>query len=432
MSEKMNEFDIVTGLPLYDSFINVAKRELDEHFEENLYVLVSTDISNFKYINHIYGYNKANELLKELIDLFEDSDMGLICSCRTHSDHIISLFKYGGDKASFVSLIDLFSHEFVKKNARKYVSVTLHLNNGIFFIDNYDDDIVYCIDKANVARRVSKGNYCVTSVLFSDDMLGRKEEDAKIIAMFDNALKNNSIYTYFQPKVDITSGELCGAEVLSRIKDLNGNTVYPGTYIPVLENSGKIVELDRFIMRETFATIKRWLDCGYKVVPISVNLSRMHFYNESVADRIINEFKRYEIPSRYIEIELTESLFFADSDMIVSEIGKLRDFGFKVSMDDFGVGYSTLNALGTLPVDVIKFDKGFVDNSMDSDAGYQILLSLIQVFKKINYDVICEGIETKEQEKLIFECGCDKVQGFLYDKPLGKIDFEEKYLKVSR
>lgn len=424
-----DEFDIVTGLPFYDSFLSAAKSELENNYVDGRYVIVSTDISNFKYINHIYGYSRANELLKDLITIFSNIEEGNICSCRTHSDHIISLFSYSGGKADFTSKIDLFSQEFVKKNARRYPSVTLHLNNGIFFVDNYEDDLVYCIDKANVARRVSKGNYCVTSVLFSDDMIGKTEEDAKILSAFDFAIKNGNVKTYFQPKIDVRTHEISGAEALSRIYDSNGKLLEPDSYIPTLENSGKIIELDRYVMRETFAAINNWIDRGWKVVPVSINLSRMHFFENDVATRIYNDFLRYSIPIEYIEFELTESLFFAEANTIVAEVGKLRNYGFKVSMDDFGVGYSTLNALGTLPVDVIKFDKSFIRNSMDNDAGYQILLSLIQVFKKINYDVICEGIETKEQEKLIFECGCDKVQGFLYDKPLERAEFEEKYLK---
>lgn len=431
MAELYDKFDIVTGLPFYDSFISVARTELENHYEEGRYVIVSTDISNFKYINHMYGYNKANELLKDLISIISDSDEGNVCSCRTHSDHIISLFIYNGDKAAFTAKVDLFSQEFVKKNARKYPSATLHLNNGIFFVDDYEDDIVYCIDKANVARRVSKGNYCVTSVLFSDYMMGKSEADAKILATFDFAIKNGNVRTFFQPKIDIRTHQISGAEVLSRIYDANGNLMYPDTYIPTLENSGKIVELDRYVMREAFAAINNWIDRGWKVVPVSINLSKMHFYENDVASRIYNDFKRYNIPSEYVEFELTESLFFAEANVIAEEVRKLRNYGFKVSMDDFGVGYSTLNALGTLPVDEIKFDKGFIQSSMDSDAGYQILLSLIQVFKKINYDVICEGIETKEQEKLIFECGCDRVQGFLYDKPLERNSFEDKYIKVN-
>lgn len=351
--KNIERFDTVTGLPYYDSFIGIARDELANNFVPGHYVLIATDISNFKYINHIYGYSKANELLRDLIALISNSDDGNVSTCRTHSDHIISLFKYNGDKTAFCSRVDRYSRDFVKDNNRKYPSIMLHLNNGILFIDEYNDDLIYCIDKANVARRRAKGNYCVSSVIFSDDMMDKEEEDAKILAVFDTAIKNGNIKTFYQPKINIRTYEINGAEVLSRIYDSNGKMLYPDTYIPVLENSGKVVELDRYVMREAFASVRKWIDMGWKVVPVSINLSRMHFYENNVADNIYNEFRRYNIPVEYVELELTESLFFADSDIIIREISKLRNYGFKVSMDDFGVGYSTLNTLGTLPVDII-------------------------------------------------------------------------------
>ena len=428
MDMTQKKTDAVTGLPLYDGFLEIAKGEIDNNPGKML-VLISTDIANFKYVNKIYGYSKANELINELISVIQDANQEIVCACRTHSDHIISLFRYSGDREDFVKTVDDDSNRFVKRNSRKYPSVSLHLNNGVVFLDNEDDDLIYSIDKANVARRIAKGNYCVTSVVYSSEMMCRKEEDAKIMAMFDHAIKNGNIKTFFQPKMDIKGQKIIGAEVLSRIYDENGNMMMPDTYIPILENSGKVVELDRYVMRETFSTIRNWLDRGWNAVPVSINLSRMHFYEDNVADRIYNEFSKYKIPPEYIELELTESLFFAETNIMVHEISKLRDYGFRVSMDDFGMGYSALSALGSLPVDIIKFDKEFIKNSMSNDAGYQILNSLIGVFKKINYNVICEGIETREQEKMIFECGCDNVQGFLYDKPLERSVFEEKYIK---
>lgn len=428
MEVSKNKTDAITGLPLYDSFLEIAQTEIDNNPSKML-VLISTDIANFKYVNKIYGYNKANELINELISVIQDDNQEIVCACRTHSDHIISLFRYNGDREDFVKTVDDDSNRFVKRNSRKYPSVSLHLNNGVVFLDDEDDDLIYSIDKANVARRIAKGNYCVTSVVYSSEMMGRKEEDAKIMAMFDHAIKNGNIKTFFQPKMDIKGQKIIGAEVLSRIYDVNGNMMMPDSYIPVLENSGKVVELDRYVMRETFSAIRNWIDRGWNVVPVSINLSRMNFYEDNIAEHIYTEFCKYNIPIEYIELELTESLFFAETNTMVNEISKLREYGFCISMDDFGMGYSALSSLSTLPVDIIKFDKEFIRNSMSNDAGYQILNSLIGVFKKINYDVICEGIETREQEKMIFECGCDNVQGFLYDKPLERSQFEEKYIK---
>ncbi len=429
MNYLYNEYDIVTGLPLYDSFICEAKKVLGDSYKSDDYVLVSTDISNFKYINRIYGYDKANELLKNLITIMKQEQKGLVASCRTHSDHVISLIHYKGNKALFAAEVEEYSREFVRQNAKKYSSVTLHLNNGLYYLIDPDEDLIYSIDKANVARRAAKGNYCVTSVLFADDMMGKKESDAQIIAMFDTSLRANRVRVFFQPKIDIATHEIKGAEALSRMFNNEGEIVQPDVFIPVLENSGKIVELDWYVMKTVFSFIKEWISEGRRVVPVSINLSRMHFYEGQVADRIYNEFLKYQIPIEYIELELTESLFFAESKIIMSEVAKLRQYGFRVSMDDFGVGYSNLNSLGQLPVDIIKFDKGFIQSSSMSEASNQILLSLIKVFRKINFEVICEGVETIEDEKRVFDCGCDIVQGYLYDKPLEVSIFKEKYIK---
>lgn len=429
MGDITNEYDIITGAHLYDYFIGRVEGILAKEFEPDKYVLVSTDISNFKYINRIYGFDKANELLRSLIDVISDNEQYIVDVCRTHSDHIISLFKCDTDRTDFTKMVETYSENFIKMNADKVNAVALHLNNGIYFLEDAEEDILYSIDKVNVARRRAKGNYSVASVLYSDDMLKGKEEDAKVIALFEDAMRNDRVKVFYQPKINIVSGRIEGAEALSRLYDRNNIIIQPDEFIPVLENSGKIVELDIYVMKEVFSTIRKWIDESKRPVVVSINLSRMHFYNENVADDIYNIFKEYDIPVKYIEFELTESLFFNEADRIKYEVSKLRQYGFKISMDDFGVGYSNLNSLGELPVDIIKFDKGFVKSGMSNDSGFQILHSLIDVFKKINYNVICEGIETKADEKMIFECGCDLVQGFLYDKPMESEVFENKYIR---
>lgn len=421
------DVDLVTRLPLYNYFIDKVRFVLNESYQGEKYVLVSTDITNFKYINHLYGYEKSNDLLQSVADILTDQEELNVVTCRTHSDHFISMFKYT-DKEDFVTQIEECSKRFVAINAKLYKSVSLHLNNGLYFLNGLDEDILYSIDKANVARRSIKGKYLLNMATFSEEMLCRKENDAKIIALFDSALRAGRVQVYFQPKVDIVTHRISGAEALSRIIDENGKLLPPIDFVPILENTGKIVELDKYVMTQVFKSIRDWVDRGRTPVPISINLSRMHFYEKNVADNIYKEFKKHNIPAKYVEFELTESLFFDESEVIVKQVEQLRKYGFKVSMDDFGVGYSNLNALGILPVDIIKFDRGFVKNSISSESGYQIMYSLIKVLKRINYSVICEGIETRSDEKMIFECGCDNAQGFLYDRPIPLNVFEDKYI----
>ncbi len=426
-SNTIKEFDNVTRLPLFNEFLLEVENTLLDNSGGEQFALVSTDVSNFKFINHLYGYDKSNELLKIVAMVLTGNDTNVV-SCRTHSDHFISMFRFGGSREEFVSFVEQYSKKFVTRNARNFNSITLHLNNGIYFLNNDEKELNYSIDKANMARRILKGNYSSTSITYADDMLSRKEEDARIINLFDNELRTERIQIFYQPKIDIASQRIRGAEALSRMVDEEDRLISPASFVPVLENTGKVIELDRYVRNHVFATIKEWIDSGNEPVPISINLSKMDFYEKNLADNIYRDFSKYQIPIEYIEFEITESLFFQDSDEITKEVEKLRNYGFRVSMDDFGVGYSNLNSLGILPVDIIKFDRGFVRNSISNESSYQIMLSLISVLKKINYDIVCEGIETHTDEKMVFECGCDMAQGFLYDRPIPAQEFERKYI----
>lgn len=424
---EFEKYDIVTGLPYYGDFEKSSK-ELIATGADKLFALVSTDIGNFKFINHIYGFDKANSLLKSLVEILSDEETGCVLSCRTHSDHIVSLFTYCGRKSDFQDIIDSISTKFVKTNKSKYSSTSLHLNNGIYFFESSEDDFSVSFDKANIARREAKGNYKISSVAFKDDMLGKKENASRVVVMFESAYRSERIEVFLQPKIDITSKKIVGAEALSRIYSEDGEIIPPDTYIPVLENTGKIVDLDRYVMKVVFELVQTWKTMRCTCIPISINLSRMHFYEKKVADKIYKTFSRYNIDPSLIEFELTETLFCSDSETILKEVNKLRAYGFRVSIDDFGVGLSTLGTLAALPIDTIKFDRSFVTSCMQNNKSFEILKGLVGVFKRIDYDVICEGVETAEQEKLVFECGCDVVQGFYYDRPMPIKDFNLKYI----
>lgn len=200
-------------------------------------------------------------------------------------------------------------------------------------------------------------------------------------------------------------------------------------FIPVLENSGKVLELDRYVMTYVFKKIRSWVDAGKEIIPISVNLSKLHFYYDSLVESIITEFDSYNISPEYVEFEVTESVFFEETELIIDKIEKLREHGFKVSVDDFGSGYSSLNLIGILPVDIIKLDKGFIKNSLNNKKGKDIIKGLIKILNEIEMDIVCEGIETHDEERTVYEFGCDTMQGYLYDKPIPVSDFEAKYVK---
>ena len=176
--------------------------------------------------------------------------------------------------------------------------------------------------------------------------------------------------------------------------------------------------------------MQSWIERGMKPVVISTNFSRRHFEQNSPAfvRKIQNLIDYYRVPAEYIEIEITESAVVDNIDAIRRNMEELKKIGFRIAIDDFGTGYSSLNVLLEIPANVIKFDRGFVLHSLQNDVGLTIMKNLVETFKEISFEVLCEGVETKEEEKNIVECGCDIIQGYLYDRPLGVTDFEEKYV----
>lgn len=422
------ERDKLTGLLLFNDFLTVAADKLAQCDEKDTMVVISTDITKFKYINRLYGYEAGDRLIQQLAEISVMQD-GYVVACRPYSDHIVSLFNIGQlSWEEFEERLKEIQDDFVGQHKTEFPKASLHLNTGVHVIESKYENIASAIDKANVARRSVKGNYSVPCARYNQKIEETKEGDAKIIPIFDKALEEKSILVYFQPKVSVSENTVVGAEALTRLRDEDGSIIPPDLFISVLENSGKILELDWYVMRYVFAKVRQWLDEGKTPKRVSINLSKLHFYYDNLVTDIIREFDSYDISPEYIEFEVTESVFFEEAQLIISKIEKLRERGFRVSVDDFGAGYSSLNLIGILPVDIIKLDKGFIKNSLGNKKGKNIIKGLISILNEIDMEIVCEGIETKEEEKIVYEFGCDSMQGFLYDRPIPVEDFERKYV----
>ncbi len=416
--------DKISGLLYYDDFVEQATKLIQS--TRDRYIVLASDFSDFKYINKLYGFMGGNDILRSYSDFLLSVD-GLELASRTHSDHFVFLFRYI-DGSTLAQRIHDSKIAFARMLKVKYPDVLLNTNVGAYVIEDPDEPIVAAVDKANIARRTIKGNLSVPYKLFSDDMIVEKEESARISQLFEEALENDEIPVYIQPKIDIKTQQILGAEALSRLYDKDGKLVSPGVFIPILEHSGRIVDLDVYVAKYIFRMIRRWLDEGIQPVPMSVNLSRLHFYKPRFVEDLIATFESYRIPPQLVEFEITESIFFEDKALIIAKITKLRDYGFHVSVDDFGAGYSSLNMVGLLPVDYIKLDRGFIKDSLGSERGQEIIRGLIRILNQIDLDIVCEGIETRAEEELILEYGCSKAQGFLYDRPMPAAAFHEKYM----
>ena len=312
-------------------------------------------------------------------------------------------------------------------------TVNIQTRSGVFVIPedfkvNSPSDILVKIMSAySSAREYDNENV----VVFDDEMLKKRQNSLRVQQLLPDALKNEEFKAFYQPKINVNTGEIEGAEALCRwIHD--GKMIPPDKFIPMLEEKSDICRLDIYMLEKVLQDMKRWTVEGKKIVRVSVNFSRRNIMNASLPEIICNLVDRYVIPHKYIEIELTETttdVEFHDLKMIAL---KLHDMGFCIAMDDFGVGFSSLNLIKDIPWNVIKIDRSFLPVEEDAEDSTRMVLfkHAVSLIRNLGLECIAEGVETKEQVSLLKENNCELAQGYYYDKPLPKDQFEKKYLEV--
>jgi EAL domain-containing protein (putative c-di-GMP-specific phosphodiesterase class I)/GGDEF domain-containing protein len=240
------------------------------------------------------------------------------------------------------------------------------------------------------------------------------------------ALDNEEFVVYYQPKYNPSTRQLQGAEALIRWQSPEFGFVSPGKFIPIFEKNGFITEIDHYMITHVARDQRRWLDQGYRCVPVSVNVSRAHFIESDLAEQIRDAIDNEGAPREFIEIELTESAFFDDKKALIGTIEKLKSYGFSVSMDDFGAGYSSLNSLKDMPLDVLKLDADFFRGESEGKRGEIVVSEAIRLAKCLNMRTVAEGVEVKEQVEFLAGQGCDMIQGYYFAKPMPGIDYEQR------
>ena len=278
--------------------------------------------------------------------------------------------------------------------------------------------------KKQITHRISEFNY---------NLQQESESEYRILLDFMKAIEEEEITFFLQPQCRISNGKFVGVEALARWIKPDGTLIPPLKFVPVLEKYGLVTVLDEYVWERVCRSLRRWLDRGHKAVPVSVNVSRVDIYTIDIAKTFETLCAKYNLPHQYLKIEITESAYSEDTDLVASLIQKLRSDGFMVLMDDFGAGYSSLNMLGTISVDAIKLDGLFLNFSeTNREKGIHIIESIINMAKTISTPVIIEGVETQEQVDFLASLGCQYVQGFFYYKPMPAEEFENILLSSDR
>lgn len=420
------ETDSLTGLLNRKAFKKKAGQAIMAMEKDYVYGVVYTDINDFSYVNDNFGYEAGNRMLRDFAKLLRDTPTNIL-GCRLYSDYFIGLYR-ARTREELLKSIEVRNMNFTNLQKENYPASDIRVSCGIFIIPDRESDITVAIDNANLARRSVKSNSSIICGIYSQRMRMQRAYEQSICSELHSAIANRNIEMFLQPKFHMVERTIIGAEALARWRNLDGSYKMPYEFIPVLEKVGYIDELDFFIYEEVLKTLEQWKKDGLTLVPISVNFSQHHILQPRFVESIVETANKYDVDKSLVEIEITESSFSGDTQALFSDMERLRSYGFKISIDDFGIGYSTLGLLMKAPVDIVKIDKSFIDNIEYSKLDRDFVANLCRLVDTAKKDVIFEGVETDKQANILSASGYSKAQGWLFDKAIPLDKFNKKYM----
>lgn len=416
--------DSLTGLYGKEYFYQCAKQAILQSPDRD-YDILCSDIENFKLVNDVFGIDKGNELLRFAAQTMQD-----ILGRETIIGRI------GADQ--FAALIDRET-PFLEDNfneATERINTMRGINNisikwGIYTVDDPTLSVEAMCDRACLAIRAVKGRYGQAFSYYDDTLRNNLLTEQSIIAAMETALTEEQFQIYLQPKYSLRSGQITGAEALVRWIHPQRGFLSPADFIPVFERNGFIVKLDQYVWDKTCALMRSWSDRGLPMVPVSVNVSRADIYQPDLVGVLQRIVAKYDLAAELLHLEITESAYTDNTAQLIETVVSLRNCGFIIEMDDFGSGYSSLNMLNELPIDVLKLDLKFLQNHTQHPHKRSILGFIVSLAKWMNLRVTAEGVETAEQLEKLTDLDCDCAQGYYFAKPMPSQEFEELLVKVT-
>lgn len=381
------------------------------------------NIKHFSSINDRFGRDCATNIMKLFIHGIQEKILYEECICRVGGDNFVVLFKK--DNLNIIKNY-LSGMPITFNDVDETVTVTT--TAGYYMIPEATESATDVMDRISTAYQLAKSVYKRPFLFYDDEIMQHQTHVKEIEMMFPSAIENEEFKVFYQPKTQLNNYQLAGAEALCRWFR-NGKVISPGEFIPVLEGSKAICTLDFYMLDHVCRDIRRWLDEGREAVKVSVNLSRLHLGDEDLLESILRIIDKYKVPHHFIEIELTETTTDVDYKELKKIVYGLREQDISTSVDDFGVGYSSLNLIREMPWNVLKIDKSFLPTQEEEDkdpSKVKMLRHIITMSQDLGLECIVEGVETAEQVKLLKDCKCYLAQGFYFDRPLPVKEFEQK------
>ena len=416
---QISETDAKTGLYNKQAFCFRTSEYIKAN-QDNKYVICRWDVDNFKVYNDIIGVEAGDEFLKTIADEIKKRKIkGLVTAGHMEDDHFVICVEWNAFYGQGVA-------EKIVEHIRGYSdSFDLIARVGIFEINDVNLDVSLMCDRAFLALRSIKYSYSEHIASYNESMRRALLEEQELINNMEYALSTGEFVPYYQPQYNYSTNKLIGAEVLVRWNHPKKGLILPDTFIPLFERNGFITKLDEYIWGQACADIRGWLDMGIEVPPVAVNISRIDIYNTKLPEIMQNLLSRYGIEASMLRLEVTESAYMDAPDQLISAVQRLEKMGFVVEMDDFGSGYSSLNTLKEVPVDVLKMDMKFLEAGKNDRRSGRILSSVLRMANWIDLPVLAEGVETKQQADYLVSMGCIRMQGYYFARPMPKIKYEQ-------
>lgn len=425
------EYDMLTGIYNKNKYFIRARKLIDLHSDKT-FAIVRIDIEKFQLVNSFFGNQTGDELLCFIASDIRKfaGESRYIAYGRIESDIFSICMVYPGEEELL---------EFVRHARMRLGEFELEFDVvpaiGIYVVEDRALPLDAMYDRASLAAKQCKGNYIQNYAFYTADMSEEIVKEQRIVNHMKRALENHEYVLYLQPKYSLQSNRICGAEILVRWLHPTSGMISPAEFIPVFERNGFIIKLDYYVWEKTCQLLARWIEEGKNPQPVSVNISRVSLYNPKLVEVICGLVEKYQIPPRLLQLELTESAYTSNPMAIKETMERFQKAGFSILMDDFGSGYSSLNVLKDIAVDILKIDMKFLSDTDKSGRSENILASVVRMAKWLDLPVVAEGVERREQAEFLRSVGCEYVQGFYFARPMPveeyeKLAFRQEY-KVS-
>ncbi|MDD2959778.1 MAG: EAL domain-containing protein [Lachnospiraceae bacterium] len=423
--QKMAAHDPLTGLHNRGRMFEKTRQMVDAH-PDKTFLFLRIDIDNFSLYNAAFGEEEGDRLLCFLAQFFEQlaKEYELITFGRMNADIFCACVEYSGKRNEIQEAVDKVQQK-LAEYSKNYL---LEISVGIYQIDDPSLSVEEFYQRASIGTQKCKRQFGKHIGYYDEAYRKQAERDLQITNEMKNALEKKQFVVYLQPKFDLTENCACGAEALVRWKHPERGLIPPGEFIPVFEKNGFIAQLDYYVWENTCQMIKKWVDEGKNPFPVSINISRISLYNPKLVEILTGLVERYQIDYGLLQLEVTESAYMTNPELMQNTIHLLRNAGFVILMDDFGSGYSSLNTLKDIEVDILKLDMKFLPKSGAVEKGEIILASMIKMASWLGMPVVAEGVETRQQRDFLEGVGCEYVQGYFYSRPIPQAEYEAKYI----